>query len=157
MGEFKPITTQEEFEARLTERLEQKQRSVEKRFEGYTSPDDLESIKNRYQSQIDKLTEENDGYKADKEKTDGEIAGYKERIAKYETDSVKTRIANEMGLSAELADRLRGETEDELREDAKMLSLFSKRSSPLAHDDPSDSKIDTNDEAYKKLLEDLDI
>ena len=33
MGEFKPITTQEEFEARLTERLEQKQRSVEKRFE----------------------------------------------------------------------------------------------------------------------------
>ena len=55
MSEFKAITTQEEFEMRLKERLEQKERNVLKNFAGYTSPEDLETIKCDYQSKIDTL------------------------------------------------------------------------------------------------------
>ena len=55
MSEFKPITTQEEFERRLSDRLEQKERSVSKKYEGYISPEKLTEIKNGYEGQITTL------------------------------------------------------------------------------------------------------
>lgn len=160
MSEFKPITTQEEFESRLLERLEQKERSVAKKFESYTSPDDLETIKADYQKQIDDL---NHSIKEKEEKYAGydeTIKGYESKIADYETDSVKTRVAIDMGLPLKLKDRLRGKTEEEIREDAKALSsLVQKRSAPLSSVDPVYSKEDEKklklDESYKKFIRNL--
>lgn len=144
---FEPINTQEEFEKRLTERLEQKGRSVARQFENYTSPEDLEKIKDDYQKQIDGLNQKySDFDKKEKE--------YQSKIAKYESDSVKTRIAREMGIPDELVDRLKGSNEDELREDAKLLSAFSKQVAPLAS---TEQNPDGQDEVYKKMLKDLNV
>lgn len=143
MNEFKPITTQEELDSALAERLERKQRTVEEKYESYTSPDDLEKLKNGYDLRIKEL--------------ETEIANNKNKIAEYESDSVKTRIAMEMGLPAELRDRLKGSNEDELREDAKLLAGFSKRKTPLATSEPSDSKKTSRREEMRRMIKDLGI
>lgn len=143
MNEFKPITTQEELDSALADRLERKQRTVEEKYESYTSPDDLEKLKNGYDLRIKEL--------------ETEIANNKNKIAEYESDSVKTRIAMEMGLPAELRDRLKGSNEDELREDAKLLAGFSKRKTPLATSEPSDSKKTSRREEMRRMIKDLGI
>lgn len=166
MSEFKPITTQEEFESRLSERLEQKGRSVTKQFEGYTSPTDLEKIKKDFQTQITTLNGQLENAQNEvSKKFEGYMSPaeletlkreYEEKIAKYETDSVKTRIAIETGLPLELKERLRGTTEDEIREDAKMLCQFatSKRVAPLG---TSEIEGGGNDKHLKKLLSSLNL
>lgn len=141
MSEFKPITTQEEFDKRIVERLEQKERAVKKSYEGYLSKEEVEKLKSDHQTQIDALNTSNDEYKR--------------KIAKYETDSVKTRIAIETGLPLELTERLKGTTEDEIREDAKNLCKFTnkKKTAPLGTEERENKG--NNDVFYKKLLKEL--
>lgn len=157
MSEFKPITTQEEFDARLSERLKQKERSVASQFEGYTSPSDLETIRSDYQKQIDDL---NALVETKKAEYDNQIQGYQKQIADYETDSVKTKVAIDMGIPLELKDRLKGATEEEIREDAKAFSGYAQpRKVPLASAEPVYSKEDVEkaklNEGYKKMIKNL--
>ena len=42
MSEFKAITTQEEFDEIIKDRLERERKTVEKKFEGYMSKDEVE-------------------------------------------------------------------------------------------------------------------
>lgn len=145
MADFQEIKTQEEFERRLAERLSQKERSVRKEFEGFLSPDDVAQIKTEYQSQIDTLNET-------KSTLEAQVSEYETKVATYETDSVKTRIAMEFGIPKELTDRLKGSTEDELRADAQALANYQKVKAPLA----SSEEPKEDDEAYKKLIKDLE-
>lgn len=157
MEEFNPITTQEEFDERIKERLGREA----KKYEKYTSPDDLEKIKDDYQKQIDGLNisiQEKESQYAD---FDNQINDYKKKIAKYESDSVKTRVAIDMGIPLELKDRLKGTTEDEIREDAKILSGFAsnKKKPPLYSPDPVYTKDDLDkaklNEGYRQMLKNL--
>ncbi|MFQ6794677.1 MAG: hypothetical protein ACLRT4_18120 [Thomasclavelia sp.] len=169
MSKFEPINTQEEFENALRERLEQKERSVAKKFEGYTSPEDLKKIKEDYDAKISSLNaqietakteaaKKFEGYTSPKD-LESIKSGYETKIAKYETDSVKTRIAIDMGIPLELKDRLKGNTEDEIREDAKLLSSFaaSKRKPPLASLDVSVDNIDEArlNESVRQMVKNL--
>ena len=52
---FTPIETQEAFEAALKERLERERSTMTKKFEGYTSPEALQKIKDEYESNIDEI------------------------------------------------------------------------------------------------------
>lgn len=99
--EFKPITTQEEFNTAIKERLERERQK-------YADYEDLKG-------QVGTLTTERDTYKQQVEDRDA-------KIRKYETDSVKTRIAQEKGLPASMASRLTGETEEEITQDADNLA-----------------------------------
>jgi len=140
MSEFKAITTQEEFEMRLKERLEQKERNVLKKFEGYTSPEDLETIKSDYQSKIDTL---NQSISDKDSQYSSEIEGYIQKIADYETDSVKTRVAIDMGIPLKLKDRLKGN-----RSVAELLSGLYSPAPPLAS---SEHTMTAEDEKKLKL------
>lgn len=169
MSEFTPITTQEEFDSRLSERLAQKERSVTKKFEGYTSPEDLAKIREGYDNQISNLngklgnaekeySKKFEGYTSpeDLEKIKND---YDDKIATYERDSVKTKIAIEMGLPLELKDRLRGENEEEIRKDAKLLSGFASNAKepPLAGYDPVIVDDKPSKQNYKNLLNGLNL
>ena len=164
MSEFKPITTQEEFERRLSDRLEQKERSVSKKYEGYISPEKLAEIKNGYEGQITTLNGQLEtalnsakgfeGYTSPEDlakiKKD-----YDDRIAKYESDSVKTKIAIEMGLPMAIISRLKGSTEEEIREDAKIFAGLIQREPPLARVEPSIGDSNASDMALKKMIKNL--
>lgn len=164
MSEFKPITTQEEFEKRLAERLEQKERSVAKKYEGYISPEKQQELQKELEGKITSLNEklENaqgdaskkyEGYLSPKEVEDLK-KDYDAKIANYESDSVKTRVAIEMKLPLELKDRLRGSTEDEIREDAKALASLTGSSYQVPHYQ-SEPSIDGNDNAINQSIKNL--
>lgn len=118
---FEPITTQEDFDKAIAERINRAKDQTRKEFDGWLSPDDVKA-------QTEKLTSENATMAAtiqtqiaDIETLKGEAEKTKQQIAKYETDSVKTRVANELGLSIESLEFIGGGTEDEIRASAQAL------------------------------------
>ena len=90
--------------------------------------------------------------KADYDKTIAELTG---KVGTYELASLKARIAHEVGLPYDLANRLTGEDEKALRADAESLAKLipSKPSAPpLRSTEPAG---DGKDAAYKSLLNGL--
>ena len=137
MSEFKPINTQEEFDAAIKDRLE--------RERGKFS--DYETLK----TQVGTLTTERDTAVQ-------QLSDANAKIKTYETNSVKMRIAQEKGLPAEMALRLTGETEEDIAKDAdSMVQIFkaTKGAAPLF--DNSASVGDNNDAALKQMLQNLNM
>ncbi len=113
--EFKAIETQEALDAIIKSRLERNTRSVTeevtKKFEGYLSPDDVK----KHTDQIEALN-------AKLKESETKIADLTAKNSAYEAASVKAKIAQEAGLPLELASRLSGSTEEELKKDAQALA-----------------------------------
>lgn len=116
-NEFKAIETQEELDAIIKARLDRNTKTVtdevKKSYEGYISPDEAKKLNNQITSLTAQLTER-----------DGSIADLTAKNKQYETASVKARIAHEKGLPFELAERLSGETEEDIAADAETLAKF---------------------------------
>lgn len=75
-------------------------------------------------------------------------------IKDYEIKNLKYRIANESGIPLELASKLSGETEEDLKKDAETLSSFitKKQTLPLRTTEP---KVDDETAPYKEMLDNL--
>lgn len=131
MAEFKIIETQEQLDAIISDRVKRERASVEKQYAGYMSPD---AVAEKYRGYLspDDAAEKYKGYLAPDEaaKKDAQIKG-------YETNSVKMRIAHETGIPFEMAGRLSGDTEADIRKDAETIAKFMKTNykAPLRHDD----------------------
>ena len=110
----------------------------------------------------EKIKEENEKLKeriSDLESAVKEYSGYKDQLAEkdkiikeYELKGLKYRIASESGIPFELASRLTGETEEEIKKDAEMLSSLVARKQPLPLKNTEPNK---DDDPYKKLLSGL--
>lgn len=133
MADFKVITTQEELNEVIGERLARERSTTEKRFDGWTSPDKLAELKSGYEKQLEELraTHKSEldslGAKhADELKTLQETLSEKEKAiaenAHYRTDLEKTRIALAAGLPERYASRLVGANADEWKADANELA-----------------------------------
>lgn len=141
MADFTPINTQEEFDARIKDRLE---REVKK-----------------YESQIAELTEK--ATKLDEQTSkladlQSELDKSKVTIKGYETSSVKMRIAHETGLPYEMAERLRGDDEKAIREDAEAMKKYigkPRSADPDFNPDTAGAKGDTRTAAFKSMLSSL--
>ncbi|MBS7398210.1 MAG: DUF4355 domain-containing protein [Ruminiclostridium sp.] len=148
---FEPIETQEAFDAAIKSRIERNTKSVTdevtKKYEGYISPEDASKQTAELNKQIKDLT-------AKLGERDSSIADLTAKNKAYETASVKTRIAREFNIPYELADRLSGETEDDIKKDAEKLSAFvgRKKTAPLFDLDTGSGK---DDSAYKNLLKSI--
>lgn len=119
MADFTPITTQEEFDAAIKDRLTRdREAQAKKTAEKYADYDDLKAKNADYEKQIAGFTEQLKGV----EEKDKKIAELEGSVKKYETSALKARIAHETGLDYSLAARLSGESEEEIRADAKSLS-----------------------------------
>ena len=146
MSDFKPITTQEEFDAAIKERLSREKSKYS----------DYDQIKSR----VTELEEENVGLKSTIESTnqskadaDKQLEVLQNQIAGYETASLRTRVALQYGLPYDLADRLQGNDEENFKADAKRLAGFMKKTQPvypLGTKEPS--SIDDKDAALKGML-----
>lgn len=151
MAEFTPITTQEDFDKAIGERLKRERETVKKEFAGYLSPEDE---KKKYEGYLSPA--------AEKEKYKGyltpEEAAEKEKTIKgYEANSVKMRIAHEVGIPYELAGRLTGENEEALRKDAegliKIMGSQAHKVPPLKSTEPPAT--DAKTAAYKSMLDNM--
>ena len=146
----KPITTQEELDSLIGERLKRERETAAKRYEGYISPDDLKKIQDTHAAEIKSLQDAADKVKAVIEEKDKLIA----EGNKYRTDLEKTRIAINAGLKAEYASRLQGENAEQWKQDAEMLAkdfASARGGAPLGSPEPVPT--DSKDVAAKKFTE----
>lgn len=156
MAEFKIIETQEQFDAAITERIARAKEAARKEFEGYLSPEQqkkaAEELEKKVRELTGKLTESEEKYT----KSQSELAEQAKKIAKYETDSAKTRIAHELELSYDAVAYLRGANEEEIRKSAEGLkTIIGNRSVPPLADPEGDAGKDGTKAAYKKMLKDM--
>ncbi len=122
MSDFTPIQTQEEFDKAIKGRLAQKDRELEERYKDYLSPDKVAEMKKGYEEklgEVSKLAKESEARASEAIKAMSELT---QRAETAEKAILKTKIANDHKLPMELADRLVGETEEELSKDAENLA-----------------------------------
>ena len=163
---FKPIETQEELDAIIKPRLakqkaqfEEEKAELLKKYEGYLSPEDVEKAKTSYEDKVSalntSLTERDEKEKTLQTQLDEALA----KNSKYETDALKMRVALTHNIPYELADRLNGTTEEELKADAeRMASYFgSPQTATTPEYTPSNGEADGVTEAFRKLNPNLKI
>lgn len=159
MADFKAIENQEDFDAAIKKRLEQKGREVEKeittKYEGYLSPADVQALKDAHENaiaDIKKQLEELTAKAADHTKEVEEITA---RAARAESSLLKNRIAHENGVPLELADRLIGDNEDALKADAEKVAGFLKpaAAAPLRTTEPANYGMDEKSAATAALAQ----
>ena len=112
---FTPINTQEEFDSRVKE---------------------LYGDVGNLQQQITTLTGERDTHA-------NTIAELQKQVKGYETSALRQRIAREKGIPAEMADRLSGETEKDIKADADIVAGILKSvkgPAPMFNPEPKDPK-----------------
>ena len=141
---FKEILTQEDFDIAIGERLKREREAAEKRYAGF---DEAKEKAEKYdaliakdlEGQIKKLSEQLNAEKQKNTDHDKIVSDLTARATKAEAEIMKSRIAHEAGLPYELSSRLTGETEEELKEDAKALASYVRpvAAPPLASTDPS--------------------
>lgn len=140
MSEFKVIETQEQLDAIIGERIQRAERKAEEKYADY---DEIKAQTETLNQQIADLTSQ---LKAKDEAITGNntvIDELKAQIKDHETRSVKTRIAHEVGLPYQLADKLSGEDEDAIREDAKRMAEFIvKPKTPIGGAEPTHEETD---------------
>lgn len=132
MADFKPIETQEAFDAAVAD--------VKKQYEGWLSPED-------YSTKTSDLAKQLEASKTT-------IADLTAKAKAYESGALKMRIAHENGIPYELAGKLSGDTEEEIKKDAETLAKFVKNQQPQPLANTEHGHVDTNDEyaPYRELL-----
>lgn len=151
----KAITTQEELNAVIGERLKREKETAEKRYADWTSPEDLQKLNEEHAAALKKYEDAAAETQKILEEKDKEIA----ESARYKADLEKTRIALAAGLDAKFADRLRGENTEEWTKDAKELAkdfAASHSAPPLGSSEPATLNAKPEEVAQRKFAEWLD-
>lgn len=147
--EFKAIETQEELDKIITTRLKRERESTEKRFEGWISPDE-------HQRGIDEANKAFIDYKEAHKGDEQLIADLTAKNQAYETASLKSRIAHEVGLSYDWISRISGTDEKSIREDAEALKkLVGTGTSLMPTKQSEPSTGDEKSTAFRTVLESL--
>lgn len=155
MSEFTAITTQEEFDAKISDRLKRNEEKWAKKFEGYLSPDEVAAKTSELEKQLLEATSALDGVSKKVANHEKEIADRDLKIKGYEVSAMKYRIAHESGLAFDAVDFIQGEDEETIRASAdKFKTLVGKTSpSPSFSNEPDVSN--SKDASIKKLAQSL--
>ncbi|REJ29278.1 DUF4355 domain-containing protein [Caldibacillus debilis] len=114
----------------------------------------FEQLKNEKEQLEQQLQQLNDKITA-QEKELSSVEELRSKLKAYELENLKIKIANQAGIPLDLASRLNGETEEEIKADAEKLASFvnQKPTLPLKPTEPQN--VDPKEQAYSKLLENL--
>jgi len=151
---FKTIETQEELDRIIGERLKREREITKEKYADYES---LKKKAEKYDATVSEYEERIKGLDEKIDKHDREVAELNAKATKAETELLKHKIANESKIPYELAARLTGQTEEELREDAKTLASFvvPPQTPPPLHSNEPGSTASSIDAAYQGLLSGL--
>ena len=138
-NEFKVIETQEELNKIIQKRLAQKDKELAESIKGYLKPEEVEDLKADFEKQLSESKKALEEAETKLREHDAEVSDLKEKAAAAETKLLKSKIAHETGLPFELAERIVGNTEEELKQDAENLKaiIAPSRLAPLATRDIS--------------------
>lgn len=152
--EFKTITTQEEFDKAIQDRLARQKESIEKQYADYV---EIKARNQELETEVGTLKAALAESNEKAGKYDKEISELTATIAGYETANLKTKIALQYGIPYDLAGRLVGEDEKSITEDAKKLAELVRPKEPVPPLKDTEPKVDDKDGAYKSLLENLNL
>lgn len=138
--DFEKIETQEQLDSIIETRLQDITNNHQKACSEYDKK--IDDMTKEAQSNAQKIS--------DYEK---QIADLKNKVSEFETQSLKQKIASETGLPAQLADRLSGNSEEELKQDAEKLSKIFKRTAPMKSSESTGA--DTKNTAMKNFIAQL--
>ena len=155
--EFTPIETQEQFDAMVKDRVERAKKSAAKEFE--TQLKDLEQLKESVtakETEIGTLKAKITDLEAEN-KTSGEsYQSMQKELSQVKLSALKQRIAIDAGIPLEMADRLNGEDEESIKEDAEKVKGFlgAKHVAPsFSNEDHAESDLDTGFRAMAQAFE----
>lgn len=155
MADFTAITTQEELDAVIGDRLRRCEEKYSKKFEGYLSPDEVVSKTSELEKQVADLTNALDGANKKAANHEKEIAERDGRIKNYELSATKHKVAHELGLSYDAIDFLKGEDEDAIRTSGEALkNLVGKKHTTVEFDNEPPVG-DSKNNSIKKLAQSL--
>ena len=139
MSEFTPINTQEEFDAAIKDRLGRQESKIRGEYADYDNLKKQSETWTAEKQSYEKTIADN---KTAYETLNGQLTEANGKIAQYETDALKTKIAIETGLPMELRSYLSGSTEDEIKKSAEQLGKYTKGSQtlPLANPEGEQGK-----------------
>lgn len=118
---FTVIETQEQLDAIIGERVARAKDSARKEFEGWISPDALEKKTAELNSQLAGLNDQIKTLTEEKTTLESSIEEKNGKLAQYEIDSVKTKVAREYGLSYDAIEFLQGADEEAIKKSAESL------------------------------------
>lgn len=129
---FETIETQEQFDELVKERIARAKESARKEVEAELS--ELATLKKEREADKKTGAEQTELIEALRKELEAEKQNTTDlhgTVARLEAEQRKMKIAREVGLPYEMACRLTGDTEDELRKDAEGLKgLFGQKTAP---------------------------
>lgn len=151
MSEFKAITTQEELDSIIGERLKRQKESILKQ---YTDYEDLKTKNVDLEKELTEIKKSLESSTSSKTELEKQIEELTEKVKAHDLSSLKIRYALENGIPYHLAGRISGDDEDSIKADAQSLSDFFKSQTP-----PPLKSTETNtkgeDVAYQNILKGL--
>ena len=153
MADFQAITTQEELDSIIKDRLKRDREAQAKKYEGWISPED-------HQKAVGEATKALNDYKAAHAGDEKTIADLTAKTQEYETAALKSRIAHEVGLSYEWIGRISGTDEKSIRADAESLKTLvgsQATPAPLPPKSTETTPADAKTAALKGLLSGLNL
>lgn len=155
MAEFTAITSQEQLDSVIGDRLRRADEKWQKKFEGFISPEDFEKKTGELSGQVADLTKQLEEANAGKATFEQQIAERDKKIKAYEVGAIKHKVAQEMGLSYEAVGYLSGEDEESISKSAEGLkSLLGQSITPGFSNEPAVAASSRN-AALKSMLKDL--
>lgn len=152
MAEFKPITTQDELDAVLKDRIAREAAKYSDYETLKAAKKELDELKGK------KLDEKLSALQADYDKAKSTLADHEKIVTELTTRATKAEhslkqreIAQANGIPYELADRIGGTTEEEMKKDAETLAKFVKGAGsvlPLGNPEGSSGSQDPKGAAY---------
>ena len=144
MAEDKTFTQEEVNQLVGKARLEGKE-AGRKEFEGWISQEELNK-------QVAGLTDQIKTLEGEKTTLQTQLTEKDGKIAQYEIDSVKTRVARECGLSLEAVEFIQGNDEEAIRKSAEALKgLVGSKSVPPLGNPETPPEEDGVTAAFKKM------
>lgn len=149
---FEPITTQEQLDGIIKDRLKRDRETQSKRYEGWISPED-------HQKAVDAANKAFADYKTAHAGDEKTIADLTAANKAYETAALKSRVAHEVGLSYEWIPRISGDDEEAIRADAESLKQLvgTQTAPPLPMKSTETDPVDTKNAQFRSVLNGLNL
>lgn len=148
--EFQAITSQEQLDNVIGERLRRQKEQFEEKLQAY------ESLKEEHSKLQTELEQKNQFIEENKKETSMKTEDYEnleKELSSLKLQQLKQKIAINNGIPLDLANRLSGEDEETLLEDAKTLSQFiNSKPTPQPLKSVEDTNVNDEDMAYRQLL-----
>ena len=125
MADFKEITTQEEFDERIKERISRAEKKVRDEYANWLKPDALDALKAEHAQEIEKLNASHAEALKKYEGYDEKFTAQATKIHELETSALKTKIAMAKKLPMDAVEFLQGDDEKSITESADKLSKLS--------------------------------